>query len=55
MNHCGPEDMPRNIPVPHSEARLVALFESAMDGILTIDNAHCIVLFNKAAELMFRR
>ena len=54
MNHCGPEDMPRNIPVPHSEARLVALFESAMDGILTIDNAHCIVLFNKAAELMFR-
>jgi PAS domain S-box-containing protein len=39
---------------PHSEVRLLALFESAMDGIVTIDGTQRIVLFNKAAEQMFR-
>ena len=37
-----------------SETRLAALFESAMDGIVTIDDAQRIVLFNKAAERLFR-
>ena len=40
--------------LPPSEVRLLALFESAMDGIVTIDGAQRIVLFNKAAEQMFR-
>ena len=54
MNHSGPEDIAPQASVAHSEARLLALFESAMDGIVTIDSTQCIVLFNKAAELMFR-
>ena len=37
-----------------SEARLAAVVESAMDGILTIDEQHRIVHFNRAAEAMFR-
>jgi len=46
---------PARRPGPaHSEARLMALFDSAMDGIVTIDGAQRIVMFNKAAERMFR-
>lgn len=37
-----------------TEARLAAILDSAMDGIVTVDQAQHVVLFNRAAEEMFR-
>jgi PAS domain S-box-containing protein len=40
--------------VHDSEAQLSAIVESAMDAIVTVDSEHKIVLFNRAAEQVFR-
>jgi PAS domain S-box-containing protein len=36
-----------------STRRLEGIVASAMDGIITINDAHCVILFNPAAERMF--
>jgi PAS domain S-box-containing protein len=38
----------------HSEERLLGIISSAMDAIVTVDNDHRIVVFNQAAEQIFR-
>ncbi|MDB4906875.1 MAG: sensor signal transduction histidine kinase [Gemmatimonadetes bacterium] len=37
----------------NAAARLAGLLESAMDGIITVDETQCIVLYNLAAEKIF--
>lgn len=49
---------PANIPkssqeVVEAKRRLEGIVDSAMDGIITIDESHNIILFNPAAEDMF--
>jgi len=36
-----------------TEARLAAILDSAMDAVITVDEAHNVVLFNRAAERAF--
>jgi PAS domain S-box-containing protein len=42
-----------SLPDKSAAARLVGLLDSAMDGIVTVDDAQNIVLFNRAAQKMF--
>lgn len=52
-----PQESPSPVPpswLRESGAHLFAMFESAMDGIVTVDSEHRVVLFNRAAEQMFR-
>src|SRR5207237_6249570 len=44
----------RTTALKESESRLAGVIRSAMDSIITVDDRQNIVLFNEAAERMFR-
>jgi PAS domain S-box-containing protein len=45
--------MQRTAELEESNGRLTGIIQSAMDAILTVDEAHRVVIFNAAAEKMF--
>lgn len=45
----------RRLRLQASETRLAGLIRASMDGMVTVDQARCVVLYNPAAERMFGR
>lgn len=45
----------RGLRLQASETRLAGLIQASMDGMITVDEARCVVLYNPAAERMFGR
>jgi two-component system, cell cycle sensor histidine kinase and response regulator CckA len=43
------------VRLQQSEARLAAIVNTAMDAIISVDDSHRMIFFNKAAERMFLR
>lgn len=46
-------DITGRLLAEQEHARLAALLDSAMDGIITVDESQCIVMYNRAAEKIF--
>jgi PAS domain S-box-containing protein len=43
----------QSVPSAETQARLLTIIDSAMDGIITVDEAQRVVMFNQAAERIF--